>query len=166
MLSARHTSEGPFAYSTSGYATQLVSQGGQPSSLATNNAILVSPPPIGPSRAMEPSAPVNNTAKTPNVSGDAATAGPTIQARRVGKTRLRKWASRAAVLLLLPPVAGFTWDQVETWRFLRKHPPPGEVFQVDGVRLHAVTRGKRTADQPAVIIEPGMKLGRLRGFTL
>lgn len=78
---------------------------------------------------------------------------PKNSTTRSWKPRLRKlmsWTVGAVIMLLF---CGFAWNQMASWNFLRNYPPPGEMFDVDGIRLHAVIRGEREANQPAGIIE-------------
>ncbi len=96
-----------------------------------------------------------------SIDGESPSAGGTSEKsnERTWKTRLRKFCIRAGVALLLLLLAGFAWDQIATWNFLRNYPPPGEILEIDGTLIHAVIRGEREPGQPAIVIEPRMDAG-------
>jgi pimeloyl-ACP methyl ester carboxylesterase len=70
---------------------------------------------------------------------------------------LGKWAKRVTLswlaLMLLAVMAGATFQSVATRNLERKHPVPGQLFDVGGHRLHLHSQGRGS---PAVIIDAGL----------
>jgi len=63
--------------------------------------------------------------------------------------RLMKVGLAAFVVLLL---VGFSWEQWSRWRAPRIHPPPGELVDIGGRRIHLSCSG---SGEPTVILEAG-----------
>jgi pimeloyl-ACP methyl ester carboxylesterase len=57
--------------------------------------------------------------------------------------------------LLASAGIGALWQQIATRRDHRRFPPPGELVDVDGHRLHLNVAGERTAT-PTIVLEAGM----------
>lgn len=74
--------------------------------------------------------------------------------------RIAMRASLRAVALAMGAVAGVgvAYQAIASWRDSRAYPPPGELIQVGGHRLHLIRRG---AGGPAVVLDAG-----LAGFSL
>jgi pimeloyl-ACP methyl ester carboxylesterase len=76
-----------------------------------------------------------------------------------------------AALVILLPFTGALYQWTATRSFERQHPPPGELIDVGGHRLHIHSQG---SGGPAVIIDAGLSAaswecesfaGRIAGFT-
>lgn len=72
--------------------------------------------------------------------------------------RLRRGARRAALVLATAASLGAMYQLVETRRDARAYPPPGELVDVGGHRLHLIRKG---TGSPAVVLDAG-----LAGFSL
>jgi pimeloyl-ACP methyl ester carboxylesterase len=62
----------------------------------------------------------------------------------------------ALILAVLALALGIAFEQVERWRVVRVHPPPGLMWDVQGERLHLYCTGEGS---PTVVLESGSGSG-------
>lgn len=74
------------------------------------------------------------------------------------RLRMRSGLKGAALAAATVASLGAAYQAIETWRDTRAYPPPGELVDVGGHRLHLIRRG---AGAPTVVLDAG-----LAGFSL
>jgi pimeloyl-ACP methyl ester carboxylesterase len=80
------------------------------------------------------------------------------ESRRTSRNRMSVWASRIVLVPLISAVVllavGYTYQSVATASDARAFPPPGEMIDVGGYRLHVHVMGEGH-DGPTVLLENG-----------
>lgn len=75
-----------------------------------------------------------------------------------GKNRI-KWISRIIIVAIILPLGlllgGFVYETIASRTDWERYPPPGELIDIGGYRLHLNCTGERQKDKPIVIIEAG-----------
>jgi pimeloyl-ACP methyl ester carboxylesterase len=77
-----------------------------------------------------------------------------------GQKRNRiKWISRIIIVAIILPMGlllvGFIYETIASKTDWERYPPPGELIDIGGYRLHLNCTGERQKDKPIVIIEAG-----------
>jgi hypothetical protein len=90
-----------------------------------------------------------------------------LQMNDVGEAKKRstvrqgcmKWLSRIILVAIVLPLGllaiGFIYQTIASKSDWVRYPPPGELIDIGGYRLHLHCTGERRADQPIVVIEAG-----------
>jgi pimeloyl-ACP methyl ester carboxylesterase len=70
-----------------------------------------------------------------------------------------RWLVRIVIILLLLPLIliplGYIYETIASRADGERYPPPGELIDIGGFRLHLHCSGSREQDQPLVVIEAG-----------